>query len=36
MLEQQSWQTELVISGIAIFGSMQLSDVIFNLAGPLL
>ncbi len=36
ILEQQSWQAELIISGIAIFGSMQLPDVIFNLADAIL
>lgn len=31
ILEQQSWQAELIISGIAIFGAMQLPDVVFNI-----
>ncbi|MCB0652504.1 MAG: hypothetical protein KDC85_14605 [Saprospiraceae bacterium] len=30
VLEQQSWQAELVISGIAIFGSLQIPAILFN------
>ncbi len=36
ILEQQSWQAELVISGIAIFGSLQLPDVLFSIADEVL
>ncbi|KAA3624322.1 MAG: hypothetical protein DWQ02_23230 [Bacteroidetes bacterium] len=36
LLEQQSWQAELVISGIAIFGSLQLPEVIFSIADEVL
>lgn len=32
-LEQESWQSELIISGIAIYGSGQLPDFIDGLAG---
>lgn len=30
ILEQQSWQAELVISGIAIYGSLQIPPILFN------
>lgn len=36
ILEQQSWQAELIISGIAIFGSLQLPGMIFSLADEVL
>lgn len=32
-LEQESWQSELVISGVAIYGSLQLNDSVSGLVG---
>ncbi|HFA49639.1 MAG TPA: hypothetical protein ENJ95_11565, partial [Bacteroidetes bacterium] len=32
-LERESWQAELIVSGIAIFGSLQLPGLIENMAG---